>query len=356
MKSLKLKIILFLAPFMIGGTLMLTVGGLFSGSDPEQTTGDGNVGVTGLPEEVLKWEPAVIALTTKYNILEYKNYILCIIMIESGGKGSDPMQSSESAGGEAGSIQDPLVSLNQGISYYASLVTKAKENNITDVDVINQAYNFGASYITNIAGKGGKHTLELAEEYSKTVVAPSLNNHSGATYSYKNAVSEKYGKTYLYLNGGNFYYPFLLKQYLTAGNTTGKFIVPVDNPQISSGFVDRINPVTGLPESHKGLDFAQPIGDNIKASQDGEVVVAQFDGQPVQGYGKCTILKHSDGTFTLYAHQSEQLVSVGDQVKQGQVIGKVGSTGQSTGPHLHFEIRKSYLGGQINPAPELGIN
>ncbi|MDT2010825.1 lysozyme family protein [Carnobacterium divergens] len=356
MKSFKKKIALFLLPYVIGLSLIMAIGGMFSSSTPESSQGDGNVGVTGLPPEVMKWEPAVIELTTKYNILEYKNYILCIIMVESGGKGTDPMQSSESAGQEAGAIQDPLISLNQGVSYYANLVNKAKELNVTDVDVINQAYNFGGSYISNIAKKGGKHSLDLAEEYSKTVVAPSLGNNSGSTYSYKNVVSEKYGRTYLYLNGGNFYYSFLLKQYLTTGNTSGKYIVPVDNPQISSGFVDRINPVTGAPESHKGLDFAQPQGDNIKASQDGEVVVAQFDGQPVQGYGKCTILKHSDGTYTLYAHQSEQLVTVGDKVKQGQVIGKVGSTGQSTGSHLHFEIRKDYYGGQVDPAPALGIS
>lgn len=355
MKRLKTKLFLMVLPYLLLFCGLFAIGGMFSSQEPEVSSSDDNVAVVGLPPEVMKWESAVIELTTKYNILDYKNYILCIIMVESGGKGNDPMQSSESAGQAAGAIQDPLISLNQGVSYYASLVNKAKQLNVSDVDAINQAYNFGASYLNHVSKNGGKHSLDLAETYSKSVVAPSLGNSTGATYPYKNATSEKYGKTYLYLNGGNFYYSFLLKNYLTAGNTSGKYIVPVDNPRISSGFVDRINPVTGAPESHKGLDFAQPQGDNIKASQDGEVVVAQFDGQPVQGYGKCTILKHSDGTYTLYAHQSEQVVAVGDKVKQGQVIGKVGNTGQSTGSHLHFEIRKSYLGGQIDPAPALGL-
>lgn len=97
-------------------------------------------------------------------------------------------------------------------------------------------------------------------------------------------------------------------------------------------------PATGVtpPQFHKGIDFGNPIGTEIKAAMDGEVVIAQRDGTPVDGYGICTVIKHGNGQWTLYAHQSEQFVKVGDTVKKGQVIGKLGSTGQSTGPHLHF--------------------
>lgn len=141
------------------------------------------------------------------------------------------------------------------------------------------------------------------------------------------------------------------------GNGGGNgFIIPVDNPKISSGFVDRINPVTGQAESHKGLDFAQPMGSKIKAAKDGVVVISQYNGAPVSGYGKCIIIQHNDGTWTLYAHQSELFVHKGQAVKQGQVIGLVGSTGESTGPHLHLEIRKQFLGGQVDPAKILGLN
>lgn len=139
---------------------------------------------------------------------------------------------------------------------------------------------------------------------------------------------------------------------------TGQYIIPVDNPVISSGFSNRVNPVTGVAESHKGLDFAQPTGSNIKAADDGTVVFAGFgaSGSGFGGYGNVVLIEHSlNKEWTLYAHQSKLLVKTGQKVKQGDVIGQVGSTGQSTGPHLHFEIRKEKMGGWVDPAPMLGI-
>jgi len=85
---------------------------------------------------------------------------------------------------------------------------------------------------------------------------------------------------------------------------------------------------------HKGIDLAANQGDEIRASRDGEVWVA---GE-VPGYGQTVIIAHADGSQTLYGHCSKLLVKPGQKVKQGQVIALVGSTGQSTGPHLHFEI------------------
>ncbi|WP_413487901.1 lysozyme family protein [Carnobacterium divergens] len=342
---------LILIPFLL-------LFGLFDDDGKETNDNQAGVSVSGLPEDVMRWEPFVSKFAKEENISDYVPYILAIIMVESGGKGGDPMQSSESAGQGAGTIQDPIASLKQGVSFYASLVRKGQGLKV-DIEGINQSYNFGGSYIDYVSKNGSKSNIELAEKYSLTVVAPSLGNSAGTRYPYKNATSQKFNKPYLYLNGGNFFYPYLLSQFLVENGTAvggqNGFIIPVDAPIVSSGFVDRINPVTGVPERHKGIDFAQPAGSSIKASKAGEVVIAQFDGQPVSGYGICTIIRHDDGTFALYAHQSEQMVTVGDKVKQGQVIGKVGSTGQSTGPHLHFEIRKSLNGDQVDPAPILGV-
>lgn len=139
---------------------------------------------------------------------------------------------------------------------------------------------------------------------------------------------------------------------------TGKYIIPVDNPVISSPFSNRVNPVTGVAEHHKGLDFAQPTGSAIKAADDGTVVYAGFgvSGSGFGGYGNVVLIEHSlNKEWTLYGHQSKILVKTGQKVKQGDIIGQVGSTGQSTGPHLHFEIRKEKMGGQVDPAPVLGI-
>ncbi|EQC0753560.1 peptidoglycan DD-metalloendopeptidase family protein [Listeria innocua] len=139
---------------------------------------------------------------------------------------------------------------------------------------------------------------------------------------------------------------------------TGTYIIPVKNPIISSGFVSRTNPVTGITENHKGLDFAQPGGSEILAADDGVVVFSGMgvSGSGYGGYGNVVHLEHQKNSeWTLYAHMLRTNVKLGQQVRKGDVIGFVGTTGQSTGNHLHFEIRKEKMGMQIDPAPVLGI-
>ncbi len=114
--------------------------------------------------------------------------------------------------------------------------------------------------------------------------------------------------------------------------------------RITSTFGHRENPFGGNNvETHKGLDISGPIGSPVKAMAEGKV---EFAGQR-GGFGNCIMLKHANGFETLYGHLSKILVSVGENVKIGQTIGKIGSTGRSTGPHLHYEIHKN--GQQINP-------
>ena len=109
---------------------------------------------------------------------------------------------------------------------------------------------------------------------------------------------------------------------------------------------------------HKGIDFGAGYGDPIRAAGDGVVVGAGYQSGE-SGYGLITIIRHSNGYYSAYAHQSSDVVSVGDRVSAGEVIGYVGSTGHSTGAHLHFEIRTEEHGGQVNPATWLrnhGVN
>jgi len=104
---------------------------------------------------------------------------------------------------------------------------------------------------------------------------------------------------------------------------------------VTSPFGYRMHPIFHVRKLHTGVDLQASMGDPIHAAAAGTVVWAGWRG----GYGKCVIIQHSGNLSTLYGHQSQILVSVGETVKRGQVIGKVGSTGYSTGPHLHFEVR-----------------
>lgn len=92
---------------------------------------------------------------------------------------------------------------------------------------------------------------------------------------------------------------------------------------------------------HWGIDIPAPYGTDIRAAKSGTVIVSMFgySGSGFGGYGNVVVIQHDDGHLTLYAHASSRLVSVGQRVEQGQVIAKVGSTGDSTGNHLHFEVR-----------------
>jgi murein DD-endopeptidase MepM/ murein hydrolase activator NlpD len=129
--------------------------------------------------------------------------------------------------------------------------------------------------------------------------------------------------------------------------TIGYFSIPTPGVPITSPFGPRLDPLTGIMGFHPGVDFGAPFGAPIGAAADGTVVWAGPNG----GYGNCTIIDHGHSMATLYAHQSNILVHVGDQVTRGQVIGQVGSTGYSTGPHLHFEVRVN--GTPVDPVPYL---
>jgi len=127
---------------------------------------------------------------------------------------------------------------------------------------------------------------------------------------------------------------------------TGKFRMPVKG-RISSPYGYRIHPIYKVRKLHTGIDIAAPSGTPIRCAGDGTVVHSARWG----GYGNCIIVDHGGGLATLYGHCSRLAVTNGQRVTNGQVIGYVGSTGMSTGPHLHFEVRKD--GRPVNPNPYL---
>lgn len=116
---------------------------------------------------------------------------------------------------------------------------------------------------------------------------------------------------------------------------------------ITSPYGNRVSPTLGATTFHPGVDIGAPYGSSVLAAQSGTVIDAGWSG----GYGICVVIAHAEGISTLYGHMSDWSVSVGQKVSRGQVIGQCGSTGISTGPHIHYEVRVN--GGTINPLPYL---
>ena len=129
---------------------------------------------------------------------------------------------------------------------------------------------------------------------------------------------------------------------------TGKMIWPLATKgRISSPFGNRMHPILKENRFHSGMDIAVPSGTEVRAADRGKVLISGWNG----GYGYYIAIDHGNGLSTAYAHNSRLLVKEGDLVAQGQAIAKSGSTGLSTGPHLHFEVRKE--GVPIDPADYL---
>ncbi|RJY10307.1 M23 family metallopeptidase [Aurantiacibacter aquimixticola] len=121
--------------------------------------------------------------------------------------------------------------------------------------------------------------------------------------------------------------------------------MPVDNVRLTSGYGMRNHPVLRRRARHNGVDLAAPRGTPVYATADGVVEMAQYYGS----YGNYVQLEHGEDTETRYAHLSSYTVRAGDTVRIGDLIGYVGSTGRSTGPHLHYEVRVG--GDPVNPIP-----
>lgn len=125
----------------------------------------------------------------------------------------------------------------------------------------------------------------------------------------------------------------------------GKFILPLASyTRISSPYGYRTHPITGTRKLHSGIDYAAPGGTPIYAAEDGVVLTSGW----INGYGYTVTINHGGGYVTLYAHCSTLVAKAGQKVTKGQTIAKVGSTGNSTGNHLHFEVKVN--GSTQNPA------
>lgn len=195
----------------------------------ESSTGTPNGGISGnasvqnLPPEVMRWQSMVEQECAAQGVPELVPYVLAIIMVESNGiseKLPDIMQSSESQGWKMNTISNPKDSIYYGVMHLKGAFDDAKMLGINDLLAIVQTYNFGRNYVHWLATNSKTHSLQTADYYSLTVVAPAGGNRNGTTIGYSQPVAIAYNGGYRYINGGNFYYAEMVKQYLSFNNGT----------------------------------------------------------------------------------------------------------------------------------------
>lgn len=218
--------------FLFGGST-LTIGAIvlgllffllliIGGRQESSVEGDGTIGGNiNLSPTVLALAPIVEREAKAQGIPQLVPLLLAIMQVESGGSLPDPMQSSESAGLPVGTLADAESSIKQGVKHFKSSYDSATLMGC-DVWTAVQAYNFGTAYITYVASNGKTTNTKIADNYSRTVVAPSLGNTSGTTYNYPNPVAIPYNGGKLYLNGGNFFYDLLVKQFIQTNASGGQ--------------------------------------------------------------------------------------------------------------------------------------
>lgn len=136
------------------------------------------------------------------------------------------------------------------------------------------------------------------------------------------AARKKDGNAYQFDPGTGYYWP-----------------LPSNRVTVTSFFGPRSDPFTGKKSNHSGTDISAPTGTEVYAAHGGVVLTSEYGSGANWSYGNFIVISRGDGTTTLYAHMSKRAVKAGDTVSQGQLIGYVGTTGRSTGPHLHFEVR-----------------
>ncbi|TPV39601.1 bifunctional lytic transglycosylase/C40 family peptidase [Bacillus dicomae] len=241
-------------------TLLLIVSmAIFGG---QSSTGTPNGGISGtatvknLPPEVMRWQAMVEQECAAQGVPELVPYVLAIIMVESNGiseKLPDIMQSSESQGWAMNTISNPKDSIYYGVMHLKGAFDDAKMLGINDLLAIVQTYNFGRNYVHWLAANNKTHSIQTADYYSLTVVAPAGGNKNGTTIGYSQAVAIAYNGGYRYINGGNFFYAEMVKQYLSFDNGTA----PVNGSETFKKIMEEALKYNGNPYVWGGKTPAQ---------------------------------------------------------------------------------------------------
>ena len=319
--------LLFLLPIAFAGIIATTM--IFSfglGNSVEYTETQG--GGKSLSADVEKWRSLVEKEANSQGMSDYVQLVLAIIQVETGGRGTkDIMQSSESAGHGMNYFKSEEESVRQGIKHLKGIVQhlqgygKGYEKNFK---LLAQAYNFGTAFASYVGKRGGEYNLEVAEDYSRTVVAPSLGNSIGLTYPYLNEVSKKLGKTYLYWNGGNFMYGEMVAQYVGGGGKDPSGMLqpvlgqPLNNGECYGLIAYYVEKLGGPQLMGSGKSYAMLIGEdydwakygwtvtmypNYSDLRAGDVINFTAGGNLAPGiWGHTGVIKEvlSDGNFTTF--------------------------------------------------------
>lgn len=298
-----------------------------------------------LNERVESYRPSVQKWAAEFGIPEYVEVLLALCMAESGilENPGDPFQCSESGLGvkQPDGITDPEYSIEIGV-YCFSLKLK-KTGCTSPMDKNNlfkalQAYNMGDGFVDFCdANYGGIWSVECAQAFSDKM-------GQGGVYGNPNYIEQ-------FLRCYEFGTVASMPNFSGALNAAGLCwpLGDVGQDSITQHFGGMYS---GVP--HKGLDIGMPEGTPIYAAVDGEVVIANDYDSWGYSWGYYVKINHSSLHDTLYAHMSRVAVREGQYVRQGELIGYVGNTGNSSGPHLHFEL---YLNGtRVDPEPYIGTD
>lgn len=335
--------------------VIIMVIGIAGGSSQGSVSAGGPVGNVGLSAEVLSHQAMVEHYAAIHGVSEHVPYILAIMQQESGGRGLDPMQSSESYCGQVGCIQDVELSIDKGVLHFKNVLGQAEG----DVKLLLQSYNFGGGFINYVKNRGGTYTFDkelngkgtysLAIQFSQEQYKKLQGKYN---FTCMRAESKPLQACY-----GDILYVWAVMQYITEMGADGNVELiggkawPVPfTKNITSKYGMRFHPNDKVWRLHGGIDIAAGgvSGQSVVSFSDGVVTQSGFLPSSMGNYVR---IDHGNGIETRYMHFLRPGIPVGTQVSAGSVIGQVGTTGNSTGPHLHFEI---FVNGKlVDPLPYL---
>lgn len=240
------------------------------------------------------------------------------------------------------------ISLNENIKAKEELVTKLTKDEASFIQQLNDL-DKADKEVSNLIVQA-QEEIRAKEEAAAKAKAEASKKASGSSSSSKSSTSSKAsGSSKSSGSSSSSSGSSSSNKVYTSSGGSLQYPVPAYRGyKYNSPYGSRTNPISGKQEFHTGVDLKATMGTDVVSAESGTVIFAGDKG----GYGKCVIVDHGNGLSTLYAHNSQLVVSVGQSVQRGQVISKAGTTGYSTGVHVHFEVRIN--GQHTNPAGYIG--